>query len=405
MAETVHRNITYRLLPLTAAKGRNLARAAGACRYVWNTLLDDQQALYDCARMCGAQPPSPTFFTLGKAFTELRRTTPWLAEVPFAPVRYCLKYQAEAWQRFFRGTGGRPRFKARRNGDSITIPGSIRIENGCLWFPKIGWLGLRRRGGNPYPDGIPKQAVVKRVNGRWQCTVCYAVDLERRADDGLALGVDANVGQVALSSGHILRMPDLSRLEARRRRYQRMVARRQRGSGRYRRAQAHVARVSRRIATCRRNWHDHASRVIADSAGHVVLEDLRLRNMTRSARGTCAAPGTNVRAKAGLNRAMLGTGLGHLARRIEEKALGTERAPAAYSSQTCSVCGTVAAASRLSQARFRCIGCGAEANADVNAARNILASGTGAAGRRGALTLVTPATRQMDTDPLVELCI
>ena len=190
MAKAVHRNITYRLLPLTAARGRRLASAAGACRYVWNTLLDDQQALYDCARMCGGQPPSPSCFTLCKAFTQLRRTTPWLAGLPFTPLRHCLKYQAEAWQRIFRGTGGRPRCKARRGTDSITIPGNVRIEGGRLWFPKIGWLALRRRGGNPYPDGIPKQAGIKRVNGRWQCTVCYAVALERRPDDGLALGVN-----------------------------------------------------------------------------------------------------------------------------------------------------------------------------------------------------------------------
>ena len=281
----------------------------------------------------------------------------------------------------------------------------MRIKHGRLWFPKIGWMTLRRRGGNPYPDGVPKQATVKRVCGKWYCVVCYEVAVEPRPDDGLVISVDGNVGQVALSSGHILRQPDTSRLEARRRRYQRMVSRRQKGSNRRDRARRRLAKVSRQIAMCRRNWHDHVSRTIANSAGLVVVEDLRLKNMTKSAKGTAEAPGKHVRAKAGLNRSMLGTGLGDLGRRIEQKALAVERCNPAYTSQTCSDCGVVSAESRRSQAVFLCVGCGSEKNADVNAAINIMASGTGASGRRGALTLVTPMTRQMDMDSFWELCI
>ena len=355
--------------------------------------------------MYGAKPLLPTFFTLGKALTDLPNATRWLKDLPFTPVRYCLKHQADAWKRFFQGKGGHPRFKARRGDDSITIPDNVRIKHGRLRFPKIGWMSIRRRGGNPYPDGVPKQATVKRVCGKWYCVVCYEVEIETRPDDGLVIGVDGNVGQVARSSGHILRQPDTARLEARRRRYQRMVSRRQKGSNRRDRARRRLAKVSREIAMCRRNWHDHVSRTIADSAGLVVVEDLRLKNMTKSAKGTAEAPGKHVHAKAGLNRSMLGTGLGDLGRRIEHKALAVERCNPAYTSQTCSDCGVVSAESRRSQAAFVCVGCGSEKNADVNAAINIMASGTGASGRRGALTLVSPMTRQMDMDSFWELCI
>ena len=154
-----HRQIVYRVLFDRPATARRLAAVAGACRFVWNEMLDQQAQLYDMARMCGAKPPAPTFFTLGKAFTQLRRVTPWLQAMPYAPVRYTLKYQADAWRRFFRGEGGRPRFK-RRGRDSVTIPQDVRIRDGKLYFPKIGWLALRRRGGNPYPDAEPVQAVL-----------------------------------------------------------------------------------------------------------------------------------------------------------------------------------------------------------------------------------------------------
>ena len=130
-AEIEHRQIVYRL----HQGSRKLASVAGACRFVWNEMLDQQEQLYTVARMCAVKPPSPSFFSLGKAFTQLRRVTPWLREMPYVPVRYTLTHQADAWQRYFKGQGGRPRFKKRGN-DSVTLPQDVRIEAGRLHFPE-----------------------------------------------------------------------------------------------------------------------------------------------------------------------------------------------------------------------------------------------------------------------------
>jgi hypothetical protein len=106
----------------------------------------------------------------------------------------------------------------------------------------------------------------------------------------------------------------------------------------------------------------------------IRLEDLRIANMTRSARGTAGNPGLNVRAKAGLNREIMRSGWGLLARRLGEKAPGrVEKVNPAYTSQRCSACGHIAAESRKSQALFACVACSFACNADVNAARNIAA--------------------------------
>lgn len=390
----MHRNITYRLIPGTRERSRRLASAAGACRYVWNRALAENREAMQAWREGAGEKPSVSFYSLGKWFTELRRETPWLQELPFEPVRYILKYQADAWQRAFAG-GGFPRFKARRGDDSITLPpGTVRVRAGKLHFPKIGAMVLRRRGGNPYPEAKPVQVVVRRVLGRWYATVCYEVGEVACADNGLGVGVDMNAGQVAVSTGDIIGAPDTSRLEARRRRYQRMMARRRRGSKRRARARHRAARTGRRISTIRSNWCHQVSRVLADTAGMVVVEDLRPKAMTASAKGTAEAPGSNVRQKAGLNRAILDTSWGALRRNLQYKAAVVVAVPAAYTSQRCHRCGTVEAANRRTQARFACVSCGHEGNADVNAALNILASGTGATGRRGALALATPMNRQ-----------
>ena len=161
MTETTltHRNIRYRLIPGTCAKAAALSRLAGATRFegrilrIWNHFLAaNREAMQAYREGQGDKPKggfagSVSFYGLGKQFTALRRDTPWLQELSFAPVRYVLKRQ-EAFERSFDG-GGYPRFKSRRGGDSVTLPDQVRIDGDRLWVPKLGWYRFRRRDGNP----------------------------------------------------------------------------------------------------------------------------------------------------------------------------------------------------------------------------------------------------------------
>ena len=389
------RSVQYRLLPCTVAKAKALSRLAGACRWVWNEMLDQQNQIHELHRMYGVEGNQyPSFFTLGKAFTQLRKTTPWLQELPYGIVRYTLKYQADAWKAFFKKQGGHPMFKGRHGDDGFTIPEDIRIYHDRIWIRKLGWYVLRRRGGNPYPEGTPKLARIQRINGKWYCTVAYEVAIPEQEDNGLTIGVDRNVGQVATSTGHIIPMPDVSRLESRKRRYQRMMARRQKGSNRRNKVKHLVSKTSRKMAQVRKDWNHQTSRILTNTASEVILEDLNTKGVTRSAKGTLENPGTHVKAKSGLNREILKTGWHQLESMLGYKAHTLTRVPAHHTSQACHQCGLIDASNRKSQSKFKCSQCGHESNADINAALNIMALGTGASGRRGAITLVTPGTRQ-----------
>ncbi len=392
------RTVRYRVLPGTQAKARRLNCLAGACRYVWNVFLDRQQHA-DLAWQfsAGPRPPFPRFFTLGKAFTQLRRSSghEWLEELPFAVVRYTLKRQADAWQKLFNGQGGRPKFKGRGCGMGFTVPENVRIRNGHVLIPKMGQFRLRRRGGNPHPDGIPKQAVFTPEGNKWFCTVFYEVSAAAHEDDGLSVGVDRNVGQCALNSGEIIHIPDMKRLEARRRRYQRRMARQMKGSRRRARTRRKHAKTCRRVRGIRSNWAHQASRRIADAAHTVAIEDLNTKGMTRSAKGAEGAPGTKVKAKSGLNRAILSSGWGDLERNLDYKAGRVVRVHPAYTSQTCSACGFVDAGNRIDQSTFRCQACGHAANADVNAAENIRRQGLAQLDGEGrGCSKARPVTRQ-----------
>ncbi|MBP7493313.1 MAG: transposase, partial [Rhodoferax sp.] len=118
---------------------------------------------------------------------------------------------------------------------------------------------------------------------------------------------------------------------------------------------------------------------ISQNHAFVCIEDLRVRNMSKSATGDTEKPGKNVRAKSGLNKAILDQGWFEFRRQLEYK-LGWNggtlvAVPAHNTSRTCPCCGHIAKENRLTQAKFLCVDCGYEENADVVGAMNVLARG------------------------------
>jgi putative transposase len=162
-------------------------------------------------------------------------------------------------------------------------------------------------------------------------------------------------------------------------RAQQTVSRRQKGSVRRRVAAERVASAHRKVRNQRADWAHKTARQLVSDYDLIAIEDLTITNMVRSASGTVEQPGTNVAAKSGLNRSILDSGWGILDRMLTYKAeeAGREivRVDPRHTSQRCWACGRIETANRVSQAVFRCVGCGHEAHADVNAAQNILRAG------------------------------
>jgi len=111
----------------------------------------------------------------------------------------------------------------------------------------------------------------------------------------------------------------------------------------------------------------------------VVVEDLQVSNMSRSAAGTVEQPGRNVRAKAGLNRSILDQGWAEFRRQLEYKMLWVGglflAVPPQNTSRTCPHCGHVSGENRKTQAEFACVECGFAENADLVGAINVLRAG------------------------------
>ena len=127
------------------------------------------------------------------------------------------------------------------------------------------------------------------------------------------------------------------------------------------------------------NQRDHQrqcwAKRIAREHDLVGIELLQNANMQRSARVTNEQPGTNVRAKSGLNRKLAAGTPGRQTAELISACVrsGTRYrlVPAAGTSITCSLCGHRDRKNRETQAAFRCRSCNHESNADVNAASNV----------------------------------
>ncbi len=111
----------------------------------------------------------------------------------------------------------------------------------------------------------------------------------------------------------------------------------------------------------------------------IVIENLKIKNMTKSSSGTIEHPGSKVKQKSGLNRVLLNQGLGMFFGMLEYKARWYGRTLIRVNprntSRACSKCLHVDKDSRVSQSEFCCTKCEYQINADQNASRNILRQG------------------------------
>ncbi|WP_295409118.1 transposase [uncultured Thiocystis sp.] len=198
---------------------------------------------------------------------------------------------------------------------------------------------------------------------------------------GTAVGVDVGVARFATLSDGTVYAPlnSFKRHEQALAKAQQAMSRKTKFSNNWKKAKAQVQRLHTKIANARRDYLHQTSTTISKNHALVFVEDLQVSNMSASAAGTLDAPGTNVRAKSGLNKAILDQGWGEFRRQLDDKTAWTGghliAVPPQNTSRTCPSCGHIAKENRQTQARFACVACGFEENADLVGAINILRAG------------------------------
>lgn len=358
-------------------------RYAGSLRWLWNKALATQRERY------AAGVKYASYVDMCKWLTEWRHaeSTAWLAETPMHPQQQVLKRLDAAYQRFFKKTGGFPSFKKYGDNPGIRFPDPKQMVldqvNGRIKLPKLGWLRLRQ---SQPVIGELRNASLKQEGKRWfislqvaQSASCEAYDVATGAAP--TLGVDMGLTVfVATSTGQMVEpLKAMARKQCRLRRYQRSVSRKVKGSQNRKKAILKLAALHRKVANERADWLHKLTTNMAKEHSVIALEDLRIKNMSASAKGTSDEPGTNVRQKAGLNRGILDAAWGEFARQLEYKVQWRGGrlffVNPAYSSRTCRCCGHESKENRKTQATFFCTACGYTENADLHASQVILARG------------------------------
>jgi transposase len=315
-----------------------------------------------------------------RQLTEARAAFPWLAAGSQTVQQQALRDFAQAMSNFFAGTHGKPSWRKAGRDEGFRIVGGqaqkvrrLSKRVGQVWVPKAGWV--RFRWSRTAPDAKSYRVTLDRA-GRWHLAFAAVPEPIPAPGNGLTVGVDRGVVvSAALSTGDLITVPGLTSKQAERLvRLQRRLAKAQPGSHRRARLKTAISTLKARETDRRRDWVEQTSTQLARSFDLIAVEDLKIGRMTRSAKGTVQQPGRGVAAKAGLNRGILASGWGMLAKRLQDKAPGRlVKVDPAHTSQTCHQCGKADANSRKSQAEFACTACGHREHADVNAARNIAA--------------------------------
>jgi putative transposase len=360
-------------------------------------LLDVQRELYNAAlqERRGAwawERRSITRFEQYRTLTTLRAARPDVLAFGVTVCRGTLARLDEAFTAFYRraragDVPGPPRFKSASRWSSVQWSDSsgwgISEASRRLHVRGIGEIKLRLH--RPI-RGVPKTLAIRRDGGRWFVTVfCSDVPAQPLPPTGNVVGIDLGVAAlVATSAGELVANPRHARRAADDlRRLQSAVVAKRPGSVRRRRASARVAAVYRKSRNQRRDHLHKVSRRLVDANDIIIHEDLAVAKMVRR-----PAPRPNedggfdpngAAAKGGLNKSIHDASWGLLLRLIAYKAEDAGREVVAvdprHTSQTCAACGHLDAASRPSQADFRCTRCGQRDHADLNAAKVILRAG------------------------------
>ena len=373
----------YRLYP-GPAQAEGCERHCADARFVWNLALEQA----NCWRR--GRGPAPGSAERFRQLAEARRAS-WLGEGSSSVQQQALRDFDQALRNWWAGTHRRPRWRRKGINEGFCVRDVNVRRVSRKWaevqVPKVGWVRFRLT----RPLGVHGMArVTKDRAGRWHVSFSAPQPAITRTTTRAVVGVDVGVAHAATTSagGH----HDIGGLTpgeaARLLRLERKKARQRKGSNRRARTKHAIAAIHARAADRRKDWAEKTSTRLVADYDLVVFEALRVKDMLRSARGSVAAPGRNVAAKAALNRRIAASAWSTLVRRTQDKAGASDGCEVVlvdprHTSQRCSACDHVAPGNRPSQATFACLACGHTEHADVNAAKNILAAGLAATARGG----------------------
>ena len=405
----INKAYKFRLEP-NAEQEVILNNLAGSARFVWNHILAISFAMFAKDEFINAT-------NLVNKITELKNNPDFgflKTQSNAVSLQQKVRDLASAWSRFFdpkaharlkenkkkpkkpkffKLTDGTqiqlrplmPRFKRKSDGcDSIRLvqfDKYCRVEGNRVKLPNgVGFVKFRK---SQDIIGTIKNITISKKSGHWYVSFGTERELAQNPihPSTSALGIDLGITKLLTTSdGQTIKPKNSFKINQEKlAKLQRQLSKKVKFSENWKKQNRKIQKLHHHIANIRHDYLHKITTSISKNHAMIACEDLKVVNMSKSASGTMENKGRHVKAKSGLNKSILDQGWGMMVDMIEYKqqwrgGLLIKINPR-YTSQTCFECKHIAKESRQTQSKFECVKCGYIANADVNAARNILAAG------------------------------
>ena len=256
-----------------------------------------------------------------------------------------------------------------------------RVEGNRVKLPNgLGFVKFRK---SQDIIGTIKNVTISKKSGHWYVSFGCERELDQNPihPSTSAIGIDLGVTKLITTSDgqHIKPKNSFKANQVKLAKLQRQLSRKVLFSQNWKKQKNKIQKLHHHIANIRHDYLHKITTTISKNHAMIACEDLKVANMSKSASGSMENKGRNVKAKSGLNKSILDQGWGMMIDMLEYKQQWRGglliKVNPRFTSQTCFDCKHIAKENRQTQARFECVKCTYVANADVNAARNILAAG------------------------------
>ncbi|WP_142906954.1 RNA-guided endonuclease InsQ/TnpB family protein, partial [Klebsiella pneumoniae] len=298
---------------------RDMRRFAGACRFVFNRALALQNENHEAGNKYIPYTKMTSWLIEWKSIPD----TQWLKDAPSQPLQQSLKDLERGYKNFFQKRAAFPRFKKRGQNDAFRYPQGVKLDqtSNRISLPKLGWIRYRN---SREVIGEVKNVTVSQSCGKWYVSIQTEYEVADPVHKAASMvGLDAGVTKLATLSDGTVYQP-VNSFKASQRKLamlQRQLSRKVKFSASWQKQKKKIQRLHSHIANIRRDYLHKVTSEISKNHAMIVIEDLKVSNMSKSAKGTAERHGRNVRAKSGLNRSILDQGWYEMRRQLEYKQL------------------------------------------------------------------------------------
>jgi putative transposase len=387
-------------LNLTEQQIQIILKWEGAVRFLKNAAKEHRELVYQQSKnKSTSEKLYVNYENQSNFLPEIKKMQgfDFIKEVPSQTLQASLKDVDISFQKFFKGESGYPRWKTKNKSKvSLRFPNGDRIifskknkNKATILLPKIGELAIKSGNRNLPKNARIRYATITSNTAKTEFYISLNMGIDQevynqsiKENKGEPVGIDRGiVVAMQLSNGeqHIFPKETVDDNKIKIKKLQRKLAKQKKGSANYKKTQERIAKVHKKIKNIRHDFLHKATTHIAKNHSLVVLENLRVKNMTKSSKGTIDNPGVNVKQKSGLNRELLNIGFGLIGDMLDYKCKWYKsyliEVVARNSSRECAPCGFTSKANRKTLCVFHCQQCGHKENADLNSSKVILARG------------------------------